>query len=89
MNGRHVLPALAQVAERKEKFLVELFNKKIGKQNAGKAYSAKDIDLGEPFFTSILEAWPTLVAINLVAAVGAATVVGSLWISVTNRYLHS
>lgn len=48
-TGRQVLPALAQVAEREGKFLVELFNKKIGKQNAGKAYSAKDIDLGEPF----------------------------------------
>lgn len=28
---------------------MELFNKKIGKQNAGRAYSAKDIDLGDPF----------------------------------------
>ncbi|CAI9279743.1 unnamed protein product [Lactuca saligna] len=48
-TGRQVLPALAQVAEREGKFLVELFNKKIGKQNAGRAYSAKDIDLGDPF----------------------------------------
>ncbi|KAI4312126.1 hypothetical protein MLD38_036974 [Melastoma candidum] len=47
-TGRPVLPALAQVAEREGKFLMELFNK-IGKQNGGKAFSAKDIPLGEPF----------------------------------------
>ncbi|KAL2495115.1 Internal alternative NAD(P)H-ubiquinone oxidoreductase A2 [Forsythia ovata] len=47
-TGRPVLPALAQVAEREGKFLVELFNS-IGKQNGGKALSAKDIALGEPF----------------------------------------
>ena len=37
-----------QVAEREGKFLVELFNK-IGKQNGGKAFSAKSIPLGDPF----------------------------------------
>ncbi|KAK7252191.1 hypothetical protein RIF29_35974 [Crotalaria pallida] len=47
-TGRPVLPALAQVAEREGKYLVELFNK-IGKQNGAKAFSAKDIPLGEPF----------------------------------------
>ncbi|CAK9141786.1 unnamed protein product [Ilex paraguariensis] len=47
-TGRPVLPALAQVAEREGKYLVELFNK-IGKQNGGKAFSAKDIPLGDPF----------------------------------------
>ncbi|POO03668.1 FAD/NAD(P)-binding domain containing protein [Trema orientale] len=47
-TGKPVLPALAQVAERQGKFLVELFNK-IGKQNGGKAFSAKDIPFGEPF----------------------------------------
>lgn len=47
-TGRQVLPALAQVAEREGKFLVELFNR-IGKQNGGKAYRLKDIPLGEPF----------------------------------------
>ncbi|KAL9329295.1 hypothetical protein ACSQ67_004298 [Phaseolus vulgaris] len=47
-TGRPVLPALAQVAEREGKFLVELFNK-IGKQNGGKAFTAKDTPLGEPF----------------------------------------
>ncbi|KAI3745485.1 hypothetical protein L1987_58599 [Smallanthus sonchifolius] len=48
-TGRPVLPALAQVAERQGKYLVELFNKKIGKQNAGKACSANDVVLGDPF----------------------------------------
>ncbi|KAF8391402.1 hypothetical protein HHK36_023706 [Tetracentron sinense] len=47
-TGKQVLPALAQVAEREGKYLVELFNR-IGKQNGGKAFSAKDIPLGEPF----------------------------------------
>ncbi|XP_068324188.1 internal alternative NAD(P)H-ubiquinone oxidoreductase A1, mitochondrial-like [Pyrus communis] len=47
-TGRPVLPALAQVAEREGKFLVELFNR-IGKQDAGKAFSARDIPLGEQF----------------------------------------
>lgn len=47
-TGRPVLPALAQVAERQGKFLVELFNK-IGKQNGGKALSADGITLGEQF----------------------------------------
>ncbi|XP_071736186.1 internal alternative NAD(P)H-ubiquinone oxidoreductase A1, mitochondrial-like [Rutidosis leptorrhynchoides] len=48
-TGREVLPALAQVAEREGKYLAELFNKKIAKQNAGKACSAKDMALGDPF----------------------------------------
>ncbi|KAI3865381.1 hypothetical protein MKX03_016421 [Papaver bracteatum] len=47
-SGKQVLPALAQVAEREGKFLVNLFNN-IGKQNGGKAFSAKNINLGEPF----------------------------------------
>lgn len=37
-----------QVAEREGKFLVELFNH-IGKQNGGKAFSAKNIAMGDPF----------------------------------------
>lgn len=36
------------MAEREGKYLVELFNR-IGKQDAGKAFSAKDIPLGEQF----------------------------------------
>ena len=37
-----------QVAERQGKYLLELFNK-IGKHDGGKALSAKDIPLGDPF----------------------------------------
>ncbi|XP_061979722.1 internal alternative NAD(P)H-ubiquinone oxidoreductase A1, mitochondrial-like [Populus nigra] len=47
-SGRPVLPALAQVAERQGKFLVKLLSK-IGKKDGGKAFSAKDIPLGDPF----------------------------------------
>ncbi|WCJ26963.1 Internal alternative NAD(P)H-ubiquinone oxidoreductase A1 mitochondrial [Euphorbia peplus] len=47
-TGKPVLPALAQVAERQGKYLVEVFNK-IGKENGGKACSAKDVPLGDPF----------------------------------------
>lgn len=47
-TGRQVLPALAQVAEREGKYLAQLFDK-IGKQNGGKAFKAKDIHFGEPF----------------------------------------
>ncbi|KAL1537487.1 Internal alternative NAD(P)H-ubiquinone oxidoreductase A1, mitochondrial [Salvia divinorum] len=46
--GRPVLPALAQVAERQGKYLVELFNR-VGKQGGGKASSGKDVPLGDPF----------------------------------------
>ncbi|KAK6917480.1 FAD/NAD(P)-binding domain [Dillenia turbinata] len=47
-TGRQVLPALAQVAERQGKYMVELFNK-IGQQNGGRAFCLKNIQLGEPF----------------------------------------
>ncbi|KDP20905.1 hypothetical protein JCGZ_21376 [Jatropha curcas] len=47
-TGRPVLPALAQVAERQGKYLVQLFNN-IGRQNGGKAFSAKEVPLGDPF----------------------------------------
>ncbi|CAH9141721.1 unnamed protein product [Cuscuta epithymum] len=47
-TGRPVLPALAQVAERQGKYLVEVFNR-IGKKTGGKALSAKDLKLGDPF----------------------------------------
>lgn len=47
-TGKQVLPALAQVAEREGKYLVELFSR-IGKQNGGKAHCAKDLSLGDPF----------------------------------------
>ena len=51
-TGKPVLPALAQVAERQGKYLVELFNNRIGKQNGGKAAAAgaeNDAVLGDPF----------------------------------------
>ncbi|KAG6498237.1 hypothetical protein ZIOFF_046149 [Zingiber officinale] len=47
-TGKPVLPALAQVAEREGKYLANLFNQ-IGKTNAGKAYCAKEVPLGDPF----------------------------------------
>ncbi|XP_043690202.1 internal alternative NAD(P)H-ubiquinone oxidoreductase A1, mitochondrial-like [Telopea speciosissima] len=47
-TGRPVLPALAQVAERQGKFLVELINR-IGKENGGKGYSSRGIPMGDPF----------------------------------------
>ncbi|KAJ0983667.1 hypothetical protein J5N97_011922 [Dioscorea zingiberensis] len=51
-QGKQVLPALAQVAERQGKYLAELF-RKIGKANGGKAGCAKDIPLsGIPSSTS-------------------------------------
>ncbi|XP_072988216.1 internal alternative NAD(P)H-ubiquinone oxidoreductase A1, mitochondrial-like [Typha latifolia] len=48
LTGKQVLPALAQVAEREGKFLARLFST-IGKQNGGKAHSAKNVSLGDPF----------------------------------------
>ncbi|CAN1221968.1 Internal alternative NAD(P)H-ubiquinone oxidoreductase A1, mitochondrial [Linum grandiflorum] len=52
-TGKPVLPALAQVAERQGKYLVELFNKRMGKQNGGKATTAGGENdggvLGDPF----------------------------------------
>ncbi|KAE8689501.1 hypothetical protein F3Y22_tig00110934pilonHSYRG00006 [Hibiscus syriacus] len=46
-TGKPVLPALAQVAERQGKYLVEVF-KRIGKQDGGKAFSAEDMSPGDP-----------------------------------------
>lgn len=57
-TGRPVLPALAQVAERQGKYLVELLNK-IGKQG-GKASSTKDIPLGSPFVYKHMGSMATL-----------------------------
>ncbi|PPD84176.1 hypothetical protein GOBAR_DD18887 [Gossypium barbadense] len=47
-TGKPVLPALAQVAERQGKYLVEVFNR-MAKEDGGKAFSAKDMSLGDPF----------------------------------------
>ncbi|KAG6419106.1 hypothetical protein SASPL_121315 [Salvia splendens] len=46
--GRPVLPALAQVAERQGKYLVELFNR-MGKEGGGKTSFGQDDPLGDPF----------------------------------------
>ncbi|MBA0839424.1 hypothetical protein Goarm_005148 [Gossypium armourianum] len=47
-TGKPVLPALAQVAERQGKYLVEVFNR-MAKEDGGKAFSVKDMSLGDPF----------------------------------------
>nr|BAM13875.1 type II NAD(P)H dehydrogenase [Arum maculatum] len=47
-TGKPVLPALAQVAERQGKYLADLLNR-IGKQNGGKAFASRGIDLRDPF----------------------------------------
>ncbi|XP_059292490.1 internal alternative NAD(P)H-ubiquinone oxidoreductase A1, mitochondrial-like isoform X3 [Lycium ferocissimum] len=47
-TGRQVLPALAQVAERQGKYLAGLLNR-LGKEGGGRANSAKDMNLGDPF----------------------------------------
>ncbi|KAG9453470.1 hypothetical protein H6P81_006374 [Aristolochia fimbriata] len=47
-TGKPVLPALAQVAERQGKFLAGLLNR-IAKEGGGRANTAKDVNLGDPF----------------------------------------
>ncbi|XP_039020120.1 internal alternative NAD(P)H-ubiquinone oxidoreductase A1, mitochondrial-like [Hibiscus syriacus] len=47
-TGKPVLPALAQVAERQGKYLVDVFNR-IGNQDGGRAFSAEDMSLVDPF----------------------------------------
>ncbi|CAN8295186.1 unnamed protein product [Cochlearia groenlandica] len=47
-TGKSTLPALAQVAEREGKYLANLINT-MGKAGGGRAYSAKETELGEPF----------------------------------------
>ncbi|KAJ8644003.1 hypothetical protein MRB53_005751 [Persea americana] len=47
-TGKHVLPALAQVAERQGKYLASLLNQ-IGKSGGGHADSARDVEFGNPF----------------------------------------
>ncbi|KAL5975019.1 Internal alternative NAD(P)H-ubiquinone oxidoreductase A1, mitochondrial [Asimina triloba] len=47
-TGKHVLPALAQVAERQGKYLARLLNQ-IGKAGGGRANMAADMELGAPF----------------------------------------
>ncbi|XP_072996340.1 internal alternative NAD(P)H-ubiquinone oxidoreductase A1, mitochondrial-like [Typha latifolia] len=47
-TGQATLPALAQVAERQGKYLVDLLNR-IGKASGGHANSAANVELGDPF----------------------------------------
>ncbi|XP_059626459.1 internal alternative NAD(P)H-ubiquinone oxidoreductase A1, mitochondrial-like [Cornus florida] len=47
-TGKPTLPALAQVAERQGKYVANLLNR-IGKSGGGRANSAKEMELGEPF----------------------------------------
>lgn len=58
-TGRPTLPALAQVAEREGKYLANLINK-IGKAGGGRANSAKDIELGDPFVYKHLGSMATI-----------------------------
>ncbi|GLT81723.1 hypothetical protein SLE2022_001580 [Rubroshorea leprosula] len=58
-TGKQVLPALAQVAERQGKYLAELLNK-TGKAGGGRANSAKDIEIGDPFVYKHLGSMATI-----------------------------
>ncbi|XP_057744142.1 internal alternative NAD(P)H-ubiquinone oxidoreductase A1, mitochondrial-like [Arachis stenosperma] len=58
-TGRQTLPALAQVAERQGKYLAELLNR-IGKEGAGHANSAKEIEFGDPFVYKHLGSMATI-----------------------------
>ncbi|GAB4824538.1 Internal alternative NAD(P)H-ubiquinone oxidoreductase A1, mitochondrial [Ancistrocladus abbreviatus] len=58
-TGKSVLPALAQVAERQGKYLASHLNM-IGKAGGGRANSAKDIDLGDPFVYQHLGSMATI-----------------------------
>ncbi|CAO2840869.1 unnamed protein product [Amaranthus hypochondriacus] len=58
-TGKPVLPALAQVAERQGKYLAKSLNR-LGKAGGGRANSAADIDLGEPFVYKHLGSMATI-----------------------------
>ncbi|KAK9279381.1 hypothetical protein L1049_013060 [Liquidambar formosana] len=58
-TGRPTLPALAQVAEREGKYLANLLNK-IGKAGGGRANTAKDMELGDPFVYKHLGSMATI-----------------------------
>ncbi|XP_057246670.1 internal alternative NAD(P)H-ubiquinone oxidoreductase A2, mitochondrial isoform X2 [Beta vulgaris subsp. vulgaris] len=58
-TGKPVLPALAQVAERQGKYLANFLNK-IGKAGGGRANSAEDVDMGEPFVYKHLGSMATI-----------------------------
>ncbi|KAL1202026.1 Internal alternative NAD(P)H-ubiquinone oxidoreductase A1 [Cardamine amara subsp. amara] len=58
-TGKSTLPALAQVAEREGKYLANLLNV-MGKAGGGRAYSAKEMELGEPFVYKHLGSMATI-----------------------------
>ncbi|KAG2320188.1 hypothetical protein Bca52824_013401 [Brassica carinata] len=58
-TGKSTLPALAQVAEREGKYLAKLLNE-MGKAGGGRALSAKDTELGEPFVYKHLGSMATI-----------------------------
>ncbi|KAG7596138.1 FAD/NAD(P)-binding domain superfamily [Arabidopsis suecica] len=58
-TGKSTLPALAQVAEREGKYLANLFNV-MGKAGGGRANSAKEMELGEPFVYKHLGSMATI-----------------------------
>ncbi|KAL0723778.1 hypothetical protein Bca4012_038377 [Brassica carinata] len=58
-TGKSTLPALAQVAEREGKYLANLLNV-MGKAGGGRAWSAKDTELGEPFVYKHLGSMATI-----------------------------
>lgn len=58
-TGKQTLPALAQVAEREGKYLASLLNQ-VAKAGGGRAYGAKDIELGEPFVYKHLGSMATI-----------------------------
>ena len=69
---------LEQVAEREVKYLVELFNK-IGKQNGGKAFNAKDVPLGEPFVYNHLGSMASVGRYKALVDLRQSKVIVSLW----------
>ncbi|ESQ36181.1 hypothetical protein EUTSA_v10007398mg [Eutrema salsugineum] len=58
-TGKSTLPALAQVAEREGKYLANLLNE-MGKSGGGRACSAKERELGEPFVYKHLGSMATI-----------------------------
>ncbi|KAJ4915254.1 Internal alternative NAD(P)H-ubiquinone oxidoreductase A1 [Raphanus sativus] len=58
-TGKSTLPALAQVAEREGKYLANLLNV-MGKAGGGRAWSAKETELGEPFVYKHLGSMATI-----------------------------
>ncbi|KAF8010588.1 hypothetical protein BT93_J1279 [Corymbia citriodora subsp. variegata] len=58
-TGKPVLPALAQVAERQGKYLAELLNS-VAKAGGGRANSAEEIALGNPFVYKHLGSMATI-----------------------------